>query len=150
MFPDARVVWLHRDPVTAVTSHCSLVAVLRAIGTDHVDPHSIGREWPLTWERVLERAVTSRSRLGDDRFIDVRYEDLLADSVGTIRDLYWQLGTALEPNVEAQVREYLGTHPQWARGTHDYSPADFGLDENALRDRFSAYTARFPNGVGRG
>ena len=148
-FPDARVVWLHRDPVTAVTSHCSLVAVLRAIGTNHVDPHSIGREWPLTWERVLERALTSRSRLGDARFIDVRYDDLLADSVGTIRDLYRRLGAVLEPSVETQVREYLGSHPQRASGTHDYSPADFGLDVNALRDRFSAYTARFPDDAGR-
>ena len=41
-FPDVKVVWIHRDPIAAVTSHCSLVAVLQAIGTERLDLHAMG------------------------------------------------------------------------------------------------------------
>jgi hypothetical protein len=145
-FPDAKVVWLHRDPVTAVTSHCSLVAVLQAIGTERLDLHSIGREWPRVWATVVERAMASRARIGDDRFVDVRYDDLVADPFGTVRELYRRFATVLDPAAEARMRAFVTDHPQQARGIHFYAPADFGLDAAGLPSLFTAYTQRFSVG----
>ncbi len=142
-FPDAHVVWLHRDPLTAVASHCSLVAVLQAIGTDRLDLRGIGREWPHVWATVLERAVGSRDRLGDERFVDLQYDDLLADPIETVRGLYRAFGVDLELDVETRMRTYVANHPQRARGVHVYAPSDFGIDEPGFRDRISGYTERF-------
>jgi Sulfotransferase family len=145
-FPDARVVWLHRDPWTAMTSHCSLVAVLQAIGTNRIDPQAIGREWPRTWAAVLDKAMAARVRVGDDHFVDLQYDDVVADPVGTVRDLYERLGTTLGSDAEAHMRTFVTNHPQRAYGTHVYSPAEFGLDERRLRRGFSDYATRFSAG----
>jgi Sulfotransferase family len=147
-FPDAHVVWLHRDPITAVTSHCSLVAVLQAIGTDRLDLRAIGREWPHVWAAALERAIASRARVRADRFVDVHYDDLLADPVSTVRDVYLRFGTELRTAAEARMRAFVGNHPQRARGTHVYSPADFGFDGDEVRGGFAAYSQRFSEGHG--
>jgi hypothetical protein len=143
VFPDASVIWLHRDPVAAVTSHCSLVAVLQAIGTDHVDLHAIGQEWPRTWAEVLDRALAARDRLGHGRIVDVDYGAFAADPVAAVRHVYDRLGAALGDEAEGRMHEFVARHPRGARGEHVYAPSDFDRSTEELRDLFSAYSARF-------
>src|SRR5256885_10040422 len=51
-YPQGRVVRLHREPLAAVASACSLTAVLRSAHSDEVDRAEIGRYW-------TERAVAA-------------------------------------------------------------------------------------------
>ena len=42
VYPDARIVQTHRDPLKVVASLASLVTVLRSLARDTIDPHEIG------------------------------------------------------------------------------------------------------------
>ena len=42
-YPDARIVFTHRDPVKSVTSYASLTTLVREMGSDEVDPFEVAR-----------------------------------------------------------------------------------------------------------
>jgi hypothetical protein len=143
VFPDARVVQTHRDPVVTLASFCSMVTHGRAIFSDAVDPHEVGRDWSRKVRRLLDRAMATRDRLGEDRFLDVRYEDLLADPVGeACRVLRWA-GVPVTDAATAALTRTLSANPQNKHGRHQYRLEDYGLDRAALERLFADYRKRF-------
>ena len=83
-YPDALVVQTHRDPLTALASVASLTAVLQGAFTDELDLAEIGLEVTRRWATGLERAMQVRRSgiLPAERFLDVNYDELVADPVG--------------------------------------------------------------------
>lgn len=142
VFPDARVVWTHRDPAVAVPSFASMVAHGRGVFSDAVDPREVGSEWLRKTARLVSRAMETRSRK-ERAFVDVRYEDLVADPIREVRRVYDALGDRFTPDLERRMRAVLDAHPQHKHGHHRYRAEDFGLDEERVRARFAPYLARF-------
>jgi hypothetical protein len=50
-YPDARIVFTHRDPVKSMTSYASLTSLVRTMGSDRVDPHEIAADWTARLKR---------------------------------------------------------------------------------------------------
>jgi hypothetical protein len=142
-FPDARVIWMHRDPVAAVASHCSMAAVLQRIGTSHPDLDAIGSEWAPTLATMVDRAIDARAVVADDRFVDVAYGRFVEDPIAELERIYRALGDRLSPRARIGAEQVLATHPSGGRGRHSYRPSDFGLLPDTLRERFAAYSERF-------
>jgi hypothetical protein len=142
-FPDAVVVHTHRDPLTTVASFSSMIAHGRGVMSDHVDPHEVGAEWLTTTSRMVRNAMATRDRVGHERFIDVEYDDLLADPVGEVARILARAGlptTAASRAAIADRREASGQHRY---GRHVYDLADFGLTDADVRDAFASYRSAF-------
>lgn len=142
-FPDACIVMTHRDPLDAVTSYCSLSSVLMAIGSDHVDLAGLGPTWSSTWAQGLERAAQTRDRYGDARFVDVQYDDLLADGPGTVRRIYEHFSFRFDPAMTQRMTDYLARNPAHKGGVHRYSSEQFGIDRDEAARLFAPYRERF-------
>lgn len=143
VFPGARIIQPHRDPVRTLASFCSMVAHGRGVFSDDIDPHEIGRHWSRKAQRMVERCMAVRDRVGDDSFCDVVYGELVQDPLAQIRRIYAWLGRALQPATEQRMRAWLAANPQHKYGRHRYRLDDFGLDRTALGASFAAYRARF-------
>ena len=83
--PEAMAVWTHRDPVVALTSWCSLAAVLGNASSHHVDLVALGRRWLDFWATEMDAALAGRAAADPARFHDVdrrfaHYRDWLAAS----------------------------------------------------------------------
>jgi hypothetical protein len=87
--------------------------------------------------------MTFRDRCGEDRFADVRFDDLNADPVGTVRSAYEAIGLTLGPSAGQQMESWAAAHPRGAHGRHEYAIQDFGLSPAAVRSRFGFYLERF-------
>jgi hypothetical protein len=148
LWPDAKIVFTHRDPVPALSSLCSLHAHTRAIFSDDVDPIAIGRELlEGHWPRALDAALALRERLAPGQCVDVRHPDLLRDPLGTVERVYAALGEpALDDAARARMRRFLAEEDAKPRSTHEHSPEAFGLRESAIHERFRAYRERFDLG----
>lgn len=141
-FPDVRFVWTHREPVSAIASLCSLAATSMApLAT--VDPVALGSTFTRGCSTQIERALEIRSILGDERFIDVHYDDLAAHPAAEAERVARELGLDPTPATVAAFDTYVADHPQHKHGTHRYAPADFGLDDDEIRDRLAPYVDRF-------
>ncbi len=142
-FPDAVVVHTHRDPLTTVASFCSMIAHGRGIMSDEVDPHDVGRQWLDTTARMVANAMATRERVGGERFIDVRYQDLLADPVGVVTSITAKAGLPPDDGATRAIEARRAASGQHRFGRHDYDLTDFGLTRDELRSAFAGYRAAF-------
>ncbi len=144
VFPDARLIFTHRDPVTAMSSLCSLHAHTRALFTDTVDPVALGREiLDGHWPRALERAMRLRDGLAPGTYTDVRHPDLVRDPLATVERIYDDLGLEFSPAAQSAIASYAREAARGPHHAHLHTPETFGLDPGALRERFASYCARF-------
>jgi hypothetical protein len=145
VYPDARVVITHRDPLAVLGSITSLMATLLWQRSDTVRYEEIVRVNAIWTARALDRVTQMRAdgTIPDDRIVDVRYLDLVADPVGTLRATYEQLGRPFPAAVQAAVVAHLAARPRGRHGAHEYSFADTGLDLAETRGRYAAYQERY-------
>lgn len=143
VFPDALLVQTHRNPTQVLASVSSLMSAMRSSVSGAVDPRAIGREQLAAWTWGMERTMAVRDRLPAGRVVDVRYEDTVADPVGTVRRVYEHFDLDLTPAVETGVRDYLAANPRDKHGSHSYTLEEFGLDRDEVDAAFATYRARF-------
>ncbi len=85
-YPDARIVFTHRDPVKTMTSYASLTALVRSLGSQTIDPKEIARDWTARIKRVLEHAIDVRQRpvAAKAQFYDMYFQDFVSDQFATV------------------------------------------------------------------
>lgn len=142
VYPDARIVRMHRTPTATVPSTGSLCAAIRVARSGHLDRTEIGRQWLTRIESVLTGDAARRAAPGG-RVLDVRYADLVADPIGTLRRICDFAGVALTGTAAGRMRAYLAENPRTRHGVHRYTAADFGLREDDLDTRFADYRKQF-------
>jgi hypothetical protein len=143
VFPDARFVIPHRDPLIAVASLASLVSALSGLGTDHDFDTYIGRRWLNLAALMIDRMLDFRRRVGEHRFIDIGYERLTADPFDSVAALYESLDWSMPESAEKRMRAYLADHPRGRFGRHEYALNRFGLAPDEVAERFAPYRRRF-------
>ncbi|MBW2271160.1 MAG: sulfotransferase [Deltaproteobacteria bacterium] len=143
VFPDAKVIITHRDPARSVASFCSMMAHSRALFSDRVDPVEIGEQFSSKAIRAVERSMQARQRIHPSAFLDVIYQDVVADPLKEVRRVYDFIGFELEAETEATMQHWLRNNSQTKHGVHDYRLEDFGLDRERLAPHFEAYRFRY-------
>lgn len=146
VFPEAKIVMPHRDPVKTVVSWCSLVKSLSAPNTDTLDPKWIGDHWSRRLARNLDRFMEVRAALGEGRFVDVDYAALTRDPVAAALDVLRAIGIAPTSVDENRIRAWSVENAREGRGAHRYAPEDFGLSTARLENLFADYRRRFTSG----
>jgi hypothetical protein len=145
VYPDARVVQIHRDPLKTVPSTISLMGTIKSMRSDHVDAGALAPWVSFGYGMMLDDTIDGRASgaLPDAQFVDVRYADLMAEPVAAVTSVYERLGWELPASFGDAVRDHLAARPKDVRGVHRYSLADTGLDPTAERERFRRYQDRF-------
>lgn len=141
MFPGARVVQTHRDPVDTIPSIASFLDTLWRIYSADVDPTAAGREWSALMARAFRHTMKVRET-HPDAFFDVRFEDTVKRPLEIARDIYAWAGYALKPEAEAAMQRWLEDNRRGNRAAHEYDSEAFGLDPEQLRKDFAEYRAR--------
>lgn len=142
-YPDARLILLHRDPVTLAASVCSLITTLTGAFSSADHSRYIAEHWVALLERCINAADAFRRENPDVKIVDVQYSDLARDPIAAIRRIYAAFGDSAEGQPIEAMRAHLAARPKNRFGAHGYAPADFGLNTSALRERFRTYTERY-------
>ena len=141
-YPDARMIWTHRDPVQVIASRIAMVAELVEGLTGHVDWQAIAKQ-QLAMSRASFAATMSEPLVDDPRIHHVLYADFVRDPVGVIRGFYGKYDMAFPPETEAAMRDYLANNKGDRYGKFVYSTDMIGEDVQALNQEFAAYRERF-------
>jgi len=162
-FPDAKVVWTHRDPCESIPSLCSMFRTFQeTFYAGDVNLRELGQRCASFWEAMLARA---HADLGDGgggggggaASTHVRYKDLIKDPKGTVKGLYKSFGWAYSDEYDVALSAYLEENDRKRKAAadkakaggkanatghvaHTYSLGEYGLDEDAMRYRLAWYT----------
>ncbi len=143
-YPDARIVWTHRDPGRVLPSVVDFVGTIRRGASPLYDPVRFAKEWVALEEIGLLRAMSVREQIDDERrFYDLQYNDLIADPVRAVTCIYEHFGVPVDDETRERVSAYQTRNPQDKHGRHQYTPEQYGLDADRLRERFGPYVDRF-------
>ena len=142
MFPDARLIFTHRDPQAIVGSAASLAWNQTIIYSDHVDPKTIGEEWLRKTRLEMERMQAARAMIPAHRMIDVQYEEMDADWRGTMERIYRFLDLDMAPAI-AGMEDFVERSQRLKRRPHRYSLEQFGLTEERVHEELGDYVRRF-------
>ncbi|MGB5265883.1 MAG: sulfotransferase [Polyangiales bacterium] len=145
VYPDARIVHTHRDPIKVCASVASLTAMLRGAGTDRLDLREIGRQQLAWWAKLVNVALEQRKRFADrgDQFFDVKLRETVAAPLDVVRRMYSQFGFELSGEVEAKMGRFMTKNTRDKHGSHSYGPEDFGIDPVRDREPFEEYIEHF-------
>ncbi len=142
-YPDARVIWCHRDPFKSTASLCSLVVNVHNMILDGPDFEHLIRTYPKQLAEHVRRPMALQDELQKDPFYHLFYGDMMRDPIGEMRKLYAWLGDAFAPEAEAGMRAWLDANPQGKFGKHSYDLEKFGLSKAHLAPYFEDYLRRF-------
>tara|TARA_R110002072_G_scaffold23437_6_gene81132 strand:+ start:1663 stop:2838 length:1176 start_codon:yes stop_codon:yes gene_type:complete len=142
VFPGATVIQTHRDPLQTVPSLCSMNYALSAMGSDTVDPRTLGRHWCDKFAGSLRRAIDVRAE-NAGQFIDVQYTDTANDPLGTVQRIYEQLGLKLDDSARTAMTQWLQDNRREDRDPHHYTLEQFGFSREGLQRDFAQYINTF-------
>ncbi len=145
VYPDARLVMTHRDPLKLIASHCSLVSMACSMGSDEVDRLEIGRMWSASWEDAMRRCVAFRTsgRPEARGVFDMHFPEMLKDQVGMAQRIYEHFDMSMSEEALHRMRSFLEQNPRDRHGTHRYTLEQFGLDRVKERERYRFYQDYF-------
>ena len=140
-YPDARIIFTHRDPASTVPSLASLVYVIRGLASDSVDPRALGQQQLRWWADSLDAAMAARDKHGDksDQFLDVQFDEVVADPVAVLHRAYERFDIPWSANTEGRMGAFLANNPRGKHGAHQYEIEDFGMSLAQIRERFEDY-----------
>lgn len=144
-YPDATLVWLHRDPVMVAASSTMMMSDIMEGIVGKID---LVNEAKMHLERVRwSIGNTMTNPLTDDpRILHVRYADFVKDPVGTVRSYYAFAERPFGERQEAAMRDYLANNRGDRHGKFHYSSqvlTDAGYDLDALNAEFAPFRERF-------
>ncbi len=143
VFPDAKVVQSHRDPVETIPSLTSLIAGLMVIYSDDVDPAAVGRQWARKFANGTRHTMAVRREVGEERFLDLWFRDTVSQPLAEIRKVYDFLGMELTEEARAEMERWQEFNRRELRPPHEYTLEQFGFTESGLREQFREYREAF-------
>ena len=145
-YPDACLIWTHRDPARTIASLCSLIASLQnALLGEYPDPVELGRGVQQQWMTALLRGLEQR-RLDprvEAAVLDVPYRDLVADKSATVRRIHEHFDLPISDEHLRRVGALESEQPTAHFAKHAYTADEFGVDVAEVAEQLSEYYDRF-------
>lgn len=143
-YPDARIVWNHRDPNKVVASVASLTTTMHRMTTREADPVAVGADWNHKLHLAVSRAAEFDAKQANrDWCSHVLYADLMADPVAEVKRIYAHFGEEVQPLHEKRMQTWMRDRPQEAFGRHRYDFADFGMKPDEIAAQYAEYRERY-------
>lgn len=144
VYPDARFVMTHRDPVQTLPSIAKMSFMLRsARETGPVDPHRVGRQMLDFVRRHIDRIMAFCTGPNADRVAHVDYYRLVADPAATLGEVHQAIGADSPPDVRDAITSWRRSNPKGKRGENRYTLEEYGIDPDEARELFADYIAHF-------
>lgn len=144
VYPDARLVFVHRDPLAVLLSVARLTETLRRPFTRSIDKAEIGRQDSDRWLAATELMIAAaREQDFAEPIFHVHHMDLVRNPVETAAALYRHFGEVLRDNAAARISRLVEAKPNGGYRAHGSRLQEYGLDAALERERYARYMAHF-------
>lgn len=144
-YPDAAIVWTHREPMTVMASVSSLAQTLRGTFNEGIDPELTAAGEVDHLSQALLRGMAWRDARPERNalFVDLGFAEIMRDLLGAVEKIYAHFGFELTAATRQRMENYVRNRPRDKHGLHSYDAARFGLDETRHGMVFAPYRERF-------
>jgi hypothetical protein len=144
VYPDARFVFVHRDPLQVIASVARLTEVLRRPFTNWIDREALGRQEVERWSQGAELMIRAAdAQPFAEPICHIYYRELTGDPVGTVEKLHYHFNLPLKPKVASRIEHLVQSNPNGGYGINRYRFDTYQIDPDMARERFAGYIQRF-------
>jgi hypothetical protein len=144
VFPDATVVFTHRDPVAVIQSTITMQAYTQRMQRPRVEITWLRDYWVARIEGLLRACVRDRELARPARSVDCPFHVFMRDPWKVLEEVYAKAALPLTGAARASLEHYLASHPRGKAGQVLYDlRRDFAVEPQQLRERFRFYFDRF-------
>lgn len=140
VFPDARVIVTHRDPLKALASLNSILSHPRKLIEPNLDLRRLGRRDVEYWSKGVDAMRRARATRPSEQFLDVAHSDFHGDPIGTINAIYDHFGLVLDERTEQRMSTWIADNPAGKHGAHTYDPGEYGLNAEEVCAAFKDWS----------
>lgn len=147
VYPDARIIFTHRDPIVTADSVVSLLGSLYWWRTDKPWGEGGIDSWALAgaperaevWHNIIDQL--ENNSINKNTISNFHYQEFMSNPLASVKKIYQDFDLELTPAVEAAMRDFLNEKPKGKFGEHIYSktPADVVTEERAVYQRYQDY-----------
>lgn len=145
IYPDARFVFLHRDPAKVLASVAQLTEVVRRPFARRLDRQALGQQvnehWLTGAGLMVEADVQGLLKPANVRHLE--YRAFVADPFRTVAELYAQFDMPLEGAAAARIKAFIAERPNGGYGQRVQRLEDYGMSAPALREAYRGYMDHF-------
>jgi len=145
-YPDAQLVWTHRDPALTMSSISSHIYALQKARGSGISKEAIGRDQWRNWKKALQAGTRTRAQnpAVENAIVDISNRDVILNPINTIRQLYERFEREFSDEFASRIDHFLHHHQGAARrGKHKHSLQEYGLDGDVIRTELNDYYDRF-------
>jgi len=131
LFPNAKFIHIKRNPYKVIPSQIHLHTIMaRKYGLQTVSDEQIVDFALYQYKGYMEGFLKDKHRIRPENFIEIRYEDFVADRMRWLRTIYDRLALGEFAAMAGPLQEYI-------QSIESYEPHCFA-DDPALRERIDA------------
>ncbi|MEP1470125.1 MAG: sulfotransferase [Halieaceae bacterium] len=140
VYPDARIVQTHRDPIKCMASATSLIGTLYRMRSDQpfnaemFEDIIMGDATAKRLEHVIEQRDTGV--IPETNIADSRYQDLMDNPIACIENIYDHFDMTLSSVARSRMETYLEKKPKGKLGQHQYQVSKRSSSERSLFKRY--------------
>jgi len=142
-YPDARFVFVHRDPAAVLASVAKLTHALRAPFTRKLDKAAIGAQVSGRWLEGAEAILKASAALPAERVLHLNHREVTGEPLAALDKLYRYFDMPFTPQARNQVASFVADRPRGGYEVNRYDPEEFGLDLPKLSEAFTPYIRAF-------
>ena len=143
VFPDAKIIQTHRDPIKTVPSFCSMCANLFEPLTTNFDKVFIGKHWSNKLTRALNHCMNI-SEQHQDNFLDLEFLNMIKDPIDEMKKIYEFIGESFGEKTEVAMEAWREENKH-EMGAHKYSLEEYDLTESQINNNFAKYQQKYIN-----
>jgi hypothetical protein len=143
VFPDAKIIQTHRDPIKTVPSFCSMCANLFEPLTTNFDKVFIGKHWSNKLTRALNHCMKI-SEQHPDNFLDLEFLNMIKDPIDEMKKIYEFIGESFGEKTEVAMEAWREENKH-EMGAHKYSLEEYDLTESQINNNFAKYQQKYIN-----
>jgi hypothetical protein len=143
VYPDARFVMTHRDPVQTLASISKMTLTLRGTRYDTVDPKRVGRQMLDFVRRHIDRIMAFCQSPRGNLVTHVDYYRVVDNPAAVMAEVHSGLGIDTPDEVRNAVADWRESNPKGARGANPYSIEQFGINPDEAAALYSDYMRYF-------
>jgi hypothetical protein len=144
-FPGATIAFTLRDPVAVLQSAITMLAYGDRLRRVRVEPDELATYWIDRIERLLRAAVRDAHLIPAAQRVDVEFGAFMVDDLAMATTILTTAGLDVGDRHLDGLTTYLAGNPRGKDGRVIYDlRRDFGLEPDALYDRFAFYFDAFP------
>lgn len=122
MFPDAKFIYLMRNPYTVFESTRSFFTnTIAPLELQHISPEEMERNILEVYTRLYHKYEADKHLIPAGNLVEVRFEDFEADAAAGARHIYEALSLPGYDEARTAIEQYVGAKRGYKKNRYDYA-----------------------------